>query len=245
MPFEKYHYQPHDAQAFTREALLANGVILACCVLWIKAWLPWWSLVLPVNMALVRWMLALHELFHIQRYEQVNPWLRRLLLPLSPVNIGYDGYRALHMQHHQHTALENDPDAFHIRGGHVRSLLGAWVFAEGSTLACLRQKAAPVFNGNMLLRLALFVALAVAGGASFWGFWLLLRLNYAMAIWVFFHHLHYRSGRYGSFALALPAGLVRLLSWLYGKPAVAATMHHDQHHRYPRVAAIHLDKTGL
>jgi hypothetical protein len=242
MSFEQYHYQPHDAKAFTREALVANGVLLACFVGWVDARLPVWLWLVPMNVALVRWMLAVHELFHIQRYQDANPLLRLLLLPLTPVNVGYEGYRALHMQHHDCPGLPQDPDAFHIRGGHLLSLLGAFAFPEGSTLAYGRQKPARPAYVGMALRLGLFAGMALWGGWSFWVVWLVLRVNYAIAIWVFFHHLHYRNASYGSFALALPAGLTRFFAFVYGQPAVSATLHHDQHHRHPRVAAIHLDK---
>jgi len=242
MNIETYYYQESDAKRFSHEVLFTNLVILSCFIVGLTLDVTWWLIALLLNIALVRWMLAIHEIFHIQKYEQVNVLVRLFLIPFSPINVGYTEYRHLHMGHHKFTAQENDPDAFHIRGGHVRSFIGAFFFPEGSTIKYLKDKTLPVNWLEVILRFVLFGVLAILGGAAFWLVWFMLRVNYAIAIWVFFHHLHYRQTDYGTFALPLPKILQWYFSLLYGKPAVMATMHHDVHHRHPRVAAIHLEK---
>lgn len=236
------YYQDQDATRFSIEAILSNIIILLCFVAGIMSDVAWYILAFVINVALVRWMLAVHELFHIQKYTQANAIVRLFLIPFSPLNLGYAEYRSLHMDHHKNTANPDDPDAFHIRGGHFRSFLGAFFFPEGSTINYLKKGSEPVKWIDVSFRVVLFIGIAVVGGSAFWMTWVILRVNYAIAIWIFFHHLHYRQGDYGTFALPLPSLLKKYFQLVYGKPALMATMHHDIHHQFPRVAAIYLDQ---
>lgn len=157
------YYTPEDGRRFGREVLVVNAVLVGLFLIQPFYPLPWWALMITINIALVRWLLLMHELFHIQSHADAHPLIRLLLVPFSPVNIGYAEYRQLHMEHHRHAVTEDDPDAFHIRGGRFRSLLGALFFPEVSTLKCL---ADPAIRISWL---ALFAGLAVLGGAAFGG----------------------------------------------------------------------------
>ncbi|MDH5300756.1 MAG: fatty acid desaturase [Gammaproteobacteria bacterium] len=236
-----YNYQASDMARFKLEVLLCNAIILALFAYFIGTGEHLWLCLILLNISLVRWMLAVHELFHHCHSEQLHPLIRSFLIPFSPLNIGYAEYQQLHAGHHAHTASEQDPDAFHIRGGHLRSLLGALRFPEQCSLHYVRQQAGGYRpDAAVLARLSLFVLLAWWGGMAFWIMWLALRINYGIAVWVFFHHLHYRQQQYGTFELPLPMLLQRGLALLYGKPALLATMHHDVHHQWPKAAAWHL-----
>ena len=57
---------------------------------------------------------------------------------------------------------------------------------------------------------------------------------------VFFHMVHYRGGRYGTFPIPLPLPIRYPLIVIYGVDVVYATMHHDIHHEQPMIAAKHL-----
>ena len=234
------YYTADDGRRFGRGIGVVNAVLIGLFLIQPFYPLPWWMLAITINIALVRWLLLMHELFHIQSHADAHPLIRLLLVPFSPVNIGYAEYRQLHMGHHRHAATADDPDAFHIRGGHLRSLLGALFFPEVSTFKCLIDPAIRINGPELMARLVLFVGLAGLGGAAFWGVWMWLRINYMISIWVFFHHLHYRDGAYGTFALPLPGALASVLKLIYGKPVFYATIHHDVHHRYPKVAAVNL-----
>lgn len=234
-------YTAVDAARFEQAALAGNVAILGLFIAYRQDWLTLWMSALLLNIVLTRWMLAVHELFHIVDQQRVHPWVAAFLIPFTPLNLGYGEYRAMHWGHHRHTGTDSDPDAFHIRGGHALSLLGALSFPEQSSLRyVMRHGLRGVRTDQILVRLGLFVALASWGGWHFLWFWIVLRVNYAVAIWVFFHHLHYREGRYGTFSVELPTGLLRALSWIYGPDSVQATLHHDVHHRWPRVAVWHL-----
>ena len=237
---EEDYYTTDDARALTTEVLITNGILLATFAGGIVGLIPWWIGALIINVALVRWMLGVHELFHIQDYKAANPLARLFLLPFTPVNIGYLEYRQAHLGHHRDTANADDPDAFHIRGGHLRSFIGALLFPEGSVLNYLQNEENVINWWEVALRLSLFIGLATWGGGSFWLYWALLRINYAISVWVFFHHLHYRNGEYGSFALPLAKPLKAYFGLVYGKAALYATMHHDTHHLYPKVMAVRL-----
>lgn len=236
-----YYYQQRDMRRFKLEAGLCNSLILILFGYYILSEQHLWLCYLLLNIALVRWMLAIHELFHYYRADELNPLLRTFLIPFSPINIGYQEYQQLHTGHHRFTATEQDPDAFHIRGGHLRSFLGALRFPEQCSWDYLKNRSEHgVSNIGILARFVLFISLAWWGGVAFWLVWLALRINYAISIWIFFHHLHYRQQGYGSFELSLPALIQNGFALLYGKPALLATMHHDVHHQWPKVAAWHL-----
>ena len=238
--FDVLYYTAVDGRRFGWEVGAVNIVLISLFLNQPFYPLPWWALAITINIALVRWLLLMHELFHIQSHADAHPLIRLLLVPFTPVNIGYAEYRQLHMGHHRYAATADDPDAFHIRGGHLRSLLGALFFPEVSTLKCLADPEIRINGPELMMRLALFVGLAWLGGAAFWSVWVWLRINYMISIWVFFHHLHYRGGAYGTFALPLPGVLASVLKRVYGKPVFYATIHHDVHHRYPKVAAVNL-----
>lgn len=241
-------HQPHaelfataeDGRRYSRTIVITYVVMLALFIIEHFQPLPGWLIAGVMSLALARWMLLSHELFHIVDYDQAPALVRLVLVPVTPINIGYAEYRQLHAGHHQDAASAQDPDAFHIRGGHLRSLLGAMLFTEICTLQALRRVDITIRWRDVGIRLGVFAALLAFDPRAFLAVWLWLRLNYGLAIWIFFHHLHYRAGQYGTYPLPLPGWLEQTLTWLYGRTVVVATLHHDVHHRHPRVAARHL-----
>lgn len=200
-----------------------------------------WGLMLAIALLLPRWMIYTHELFHVRKANEVD-WLNRLMpLPFTPISLGYREFREIHMGHHRAPATEKDPDAFHILGGPLKAFLGALTLSEQAIARWL--KSHPLdreLATGIVVRLAIFGSLAFVAQWWFLAFWLALRVNYAVGDFVFFHYLHVREGKVGSYPLKLPAAVEALATALAGKTLVAAILYHDRHHAYPRVAAHHL-----
>jgi fatty acid desaturase len=194
---------------------------------------------------LTRWMIAFHELLHLRKAEELDLLTRLFPLPFSPLNLGYREYREIHIGHHRHTATEQDPDAFHILGGHLKAFVGAVTQHEQATLRYIKA------NGitrelafMMVIRLILFMAILAAAPLAFLQFWLVIRITHIINDYVFFHLVHYRADEYATFPIPLPAIIRYPAIVLYGIDVVYATMHHDIHHAYPQVAAKHLPKVA-
>jgi len=224
-------------------------VFFAFVTNYINVWL-----IIPVSSILVtRWMIAFHELFHLKKADDLD-WMTRLVpIPFSPVNLGYREYRQIHMGHHRHTAQKEDPDAFHIRGGHLKALLGALTQHEQATYRFIKQHGlSKEFTVMFGLRAALFFILLLAFGKAFLAWFLVLRITYVINDYVFFHLVHYRAGpegkfkhgksSYGTFKIPLPTWLQYPAIVIYGIDVVYATMHHDIHHHNTRIAAKYLPR---
>lgn len=200
-----------------------------------------WGLMLAVALLLPRWMIYTHELFHIRKASEVD-WLNRLMpIPFTPFSLGYREFREIHMGHHRAPATDKDPDAYHILGGPLRAFLGALTLSEQAIARWLRSH--PLDRElaiGVIGRLAIFGSLAYLAQWWFVAFWLALRINYAVGDFVFFHYLHVRGGKTGTYPLRFPAAIETLATMLGGKTLVYAILYHDRHHAFPRVAAHHL-----
>lgn len=227
-----------------RYALLGNAIVLTLFALYAAAVagaVSRWLLPLAVVILLPRWMIYVHELFHLRSEHRVDPLNRLLLLPFTPLALGYREFRTIHFGHHRNPATADDPDSFHILGGTTRALVGALTLPEQAFWRWILRYGVDVRLGlGAVLRLATFAALALAGGIAFLWLWVPLRLVYAAGDLAFFHLLHFRHGHPGTYALTLPPVVTRLARMVYGNTVVFAVLHHDRHHRDPRVAARHL-----
>lgn len=195
------------------------------------------------SIMVTRWMIAFHELLHLRKAEELDLITRLLPIPFAPLNIGYREYRNIHAGHHRYSAANDDPDAFHIQGGHLRALIGAFTLHEQQIIRYITSKGMSAELAVMVaIRLALFIALLIIAPYAFLAWWLVLRLTYIINDFVFFHLVHYRAGKYGTFPIPLPSLLRYPLIVIYGIDVVYATMHHDLHHKYPYIAAKHLPR---
>ena len=230
-----------DARHFTRVSLLALGLLYAHFLLTLPGWLPYWTFLCAAPVLVVRWMLSVHELFHLRTAARVDPVTRLLPLALSPFTLGYREMMDVHLRHHRLTATPEDSEYFQLRGppwlGFVNALSAPeqafcrWVAGRGMDR--------PLWSG-MLARLGLFGLLAWVAGAAFWAWWIPVRLALGVGNFSFFYLLHRRGGAYGTFPLDLPEWASRAFCLLFGREAMLATCHHDVHHAHPRVAVRHL-----
>lgn len=197
-------------------------------------------LFLTVLLALPRWMINFHELLHIHDEHQIHPFIRLMgvsPVPLSIVSLSYSQIRKLHFAHHAAPATETDPDAYHIRGSWLQTVFNAFSAPEQSTLRWIaRYGVSQQLAIDCGIKLLVFAGLAWLGGTTFLWFWLCLRLVYGCGDIAFFRMVHHHQGDYGTFSLSLPAGLIAVGEQIFGKTVIQATIHHDIHHKDPRIS---------
>lgn len=243
MNHAELYYQDSDAKNFETEALLMNTLLLIALVFYSVDALPLLLLMLLVSIFITRWMISIHELFHISFGENVSLFTRLILIPFTPFNLGYDEYRAVHMRHHKSNAGSEDPEAYHIRQNHFKSLLVSMTYPEQSFFRYIKSQQLSNHQWkHVLIRLLLFLSLLIIFQMDFIIYWLVLRVCYGINIWTFFHCLHNKNGEYGTYPVNLPYTVKQVYKWLYGKHSLEATLHHDVHHQWPRVAYWNLSK---
>lgn len=230
-----------DAARLRRTGLLCYGLLYGHVFVCLVGWLPAWTLVLSSPILVVRWMIATHELFHLRAHDQVDPVTRLMPLLLTPLSLGYKEFLAIHRGHHQHMATPDDPEYFQLRGRPLTGFINALTAPEQAFLQWIRKHPADAeLRLGAALRLALFATLVWVGGAVFLWYWLPTRLAFGLAYLVFFYCEHRRGEEYGVYPMRLNPLQRRLLGVLVGREAVLATIHHDAHHRQPRVSAFRL-----
>lgn len=230
-----------DADRYQRTQFVCSGLIYGHFVICMAGVLPFWTLLLSIPPLVVRWMIALHELFHVRGPRDVDFLTRIQPLFFTPLALGFREYRAIHFGHHRHMATSLDPDFFHIRGSKLQGFLNAlsapeqsffrWVNVHGLNSTLLRDAA---------LRTSLAVLLIMGSGWNFLWYFVPLRLAYGLSYFSFFYCLHRRGAQYGVYAVSFSARWARLFRVLLGADAYAATCHHPLHHSNPAVAASHL-----
>ncbi len=239
--FSNYHADDGDALEYRIKIILFTLGLYGCYAAFALGQLNvWWMAALSTVMV-TRWMIAFHELLHLRKAEELDLFTRLLPIPFAPINIGYREYRNIHAGHHRHAATHKDPDAFHIQGGHLKAFLGTLTLHEQQIIRYIANHGLSLELAVMtLLRLALFIAMLAAAPYAFLSWWFVLRFTYLVNDFVFFHMVHYRAGRYGTFPIPLPALIRYPLTAIYGIDVVYATMHHDLHHEQPMIAAKYL-----
>ena len=217
-----------------------GAALLALMGVWLQGWLPLWALLLLGVCAFVRNFNAAHLGFHA---EQRNNWLRParhlVLLPLSPLGLGYDALWTNHKQHHASPATEKDPDHFLIRGGFLHGLLAAFLQPEWAALRWLeRHGSSRSFWLTQAWNLLFFVALYAWGGWLLLGAWLLLTRIGNTASWVIFDWMLHHPAAWGHNA-RLPIPRVLRPAWIlmFSKSNLLSVEHHSVHHKYGFVPA--------
>ena len=230
-----------DAARLRLQSLLCNALIYVHFGIAVAGGLPLWTMLLSTPVLVVRWMLSLHELFHLRSEREVDFATRLLPLMLTPFSLGYREFLDIHRRHHRFMATPEDPEYFQIRGNKLVGFLNAttapeqayfrWVGEKGIDLPLLR---------DTLIRLALFLGMIWLSGWNFLWYWIPVRLAYGASYFSFFYCLHRKGTDYGVYPLQLPNWAAKAFSVLFGKEALLATCHHDMHHAHPRVHAFHL-----
>ncbi len=227
-----------DARRFQRDALLTNALLYLGLFLVVSGWMPGFVLAMAAPILIVRWLFALHELFHLRSAQEVDPITRLLPLAQTPLALGYREYRAIHGGHHRHMATPADPEWYQLRGSPLWGLVNAMTVPEQ---AFFRWVQAHGFDGPLVrgtvLRFALFVGLIMLSGPAFFWYWIPVRLSEGLGYFSFFYRLHRQGESYGVYAFPLTSRARQVFRLLFGRDACAATCHHDIHHAYPHAPA--------
>lgn len=227
-----------DAVRLTRVSHACVGAVYANLLLAAAGVLPGWTLVITVPLLVPRWMIAVHELFHLRSDREVDLLTRLQLLLYTPLSLGYREMLANHRSHHRFMGTPQDAEFYQLRGSPLAGFANAFTAPEQMWFRWVREHGLDaVLVRDTLLRGALFVALAAVSGPVFLWYLVPARLAFAISYFVFFYCLHRRGDAMGVYELVVPAPLARALTLVYGTDVVEATLHHDVHHAQPRIAA--------
>ena len=231
----------NDAYRYYLESILELFLIFLFFLLYVIDMIPFWLLFIVLVIAYPRYVIMLHELFHIRSADSLSFFYRLLPIPLTPFNVGYREYVQIHQAHHKGPASKHDRDAFQIRGNRFKSFFGALFSPEIHFYQWLKNDTlTPDFMFETIARIIIFVALAFVGGIKFLWFWLSLKLIYGVSSFIFFNLVHYRNGEYGTFETELPQFLVNITKLIWGQTLVYAVMYHNIHHDNVRISACQL-----
>jgi hypothetical protein len=230
-----------DARRLTRASLVCIALIYGNLAAAAAGIVPAWTLACTVPLLVPRWMIAIHELFHLRSEREVDVITRLQVLVFTPLSLGYRENLINHRSHHRHMGTREDAEYYQLRGSRLWGLANAmtapeqmwfrWVAEHGYDRRLAIETA---------LRCGIFAALAMATGAVFLWYWIPARLAFGTSYFVFFYWLHRKGDAMGVYRLVLPRGIERVVTALYGGDVVEATLHHDVHHAQPRIAAEHL-----
>jgi fatty acid desaturase len=239
-----YFASDADARRLTRNSLLCVAAIYGNLLAAAAGIVPVWTLAVIVPLLVPRWMIAIHELFHLRSEREVDPVTRFQPLLFTPVSLGYRENLANHRTHHRFMGVIGDAELYQLRGSRLSGLLNAmtapeqmwfrWVGEHGIDRRLAVETA---------LRCLLFVGLVAGTGTVFLWYWIPARIAFGTSYFVFFYWLHRRGEEMGVYPLVLPRGLARVLTALYGYDVVEATLHHDVHHVQPRIGSEHLERS--
>jgi hypothetical protein len=230
-----------DARRLTRMSLICVTVIYADLLAAAFGLVPPWTLAIVVPLLVPRWMIAIHELFHLRSEREVDPVTRFQPLLFTPVCLGYRENLVNHRSHHRYMATPTDAEYYRLRGSRLTGFFNAmtapeqmwfrWVSEHGLDRRLAIETA---------LRCLLFAALVAVSGTVFLWYWIPARVAFGASYFVFFYWLHRNGEAMGVYRLVVPQSLATVLTFVYGKDVVEATLHHDAHHAQPRIAAEHL-----
>jgi fatty acid desaturase len=240
-----FHSEEVDAPRLSHLILLCHSLLYLSFAVALAGILPFWTLLVLIPLLLVRWILFIHDLFHLRSAKGVNLVIRLLPILLTPLALGYREYHEIHHQHHRCMATPRDPEYYQICGSPLRGFFNAMLNPEQ---AYFRWLASRGMDRTLLvgtaIRLGLFVAIAYLTGWAFLWFWLPLRLSHGLSYFAFFYCLHRRGDEYGVYPLHLPILAQRVFTLLFGRNALYELCYHHVHHAHPRVAPQHLPIVG-
>jgi len=227
-----------DAARLTRNSLLCIALIYVDLAAAAVGWVPVWTLTVIVSLLVPRWMIAIHELFHLRSEREVDPVTRLQVLLFNPLSLGYRETLVNHRSHHRFMATPQDAEFYQLRGSPLAGLVNAFTAPEQMWFRWVAEHGIDRRLAiETVVRAALFVSLAWSCGATFLWYLVPARLAFGASYFAFFYALHRRGDAMDVYPLSLPAWLARCMTWLYGTDVVEATLHHDVHHAQPRIAA--------
>lgn len=230
-----------DARRLATTGVACN--VAAYVHLLLAAWnvLPAWTLLVSIPILVPRWMIAIHELFHLRSHREVDVVTRLLPFTFTFLGVGYRELLINHRSHHRHMAMPSDAEYYQLRGSKLTGLLNAFSAPEQAWFRWVAENRMDrELLRDSLIRLAVLLALIWSAGATFLWYWVPARVTFGLSYFVFFYWLHRRGDEFGVYPLAVPAPLARVATIVWGPDVVEATLHHNVHHAQPRIATRHL-----
>ena len=114
-----YQATESNAQQYIWACGISAAILIVTFVLWATDSIPAAVALMGVALTLPRWLINVHELFHIYPAERSPVWIRfcnNSPFPLSGLVLSYSQSQRLHKDHHRSPATPDDPDSYHIRG---------------------------------------------------------------------------------------------------------------------------------
>ncbi len=227
-----------DAQRYQRTILVMTGIVFGQFALSVAGIIPFWAFLLTCPIVIPRWMLAVHELFHVKKPDELDAITRLLPMGFSPLVLGYREYREIHSGHHRFMCTEADPEWFQLKGGYFSGWLNATLMPERALILWVNTHGiSKSLAWSQLIHLSLFCAMVYWAGWDFFWYWIPARLSYGLATFSFFYMLHRRGDQVGVYPVNMPLWAASVFCFLYGHEAYLATCHHDIHHKNQRIAA--------
>lgn len=239
---KEFYTTDEEARRYSLQIVVCNVLIYLWFLMALVGYAPWWSGIPTIFLLLPRWMIAVHELFHVRGAFQVNYFIYLLPMLLTPLNVGYREYQDIHFRHHRYMCTPQDPDFYHIRGNKIAAFLNALTAPEQSFFRWLSYKGADFdFIRDSFIRCTLFLALVGFSGTNFLWYWLPLRATHAVNYFTFFYGVHRKEEEYGVYPLNLPVPIERFFTFVFGRQVVLSVKYHDVHHSLPTISILHLE----
>jgi fatty acid desaturase len=243
--FHPFYTTAADGARYQRTVLILTALAFGQLALATFQLIPFWVMALTMPVIVPRWMLAVHELFHVRKSEQVNFIVQLLPMVFTPFPLGYKQYQEIHAGHHRFMCSKDDPEFFQLRGGYLTGLFNASTVPEQAVIRWVTKHGVDSqLVVTMLLNATLFVACVNFAGWNFLWFWIPVRISYGLSNFAFFYALHRRGSSYGVYSVQLPKFVKQLYMLILGYDALLATCYHDLHHHNPRIAAYALDEAS-
>lgn len=231
-----------DARRYIVEGYVYFALIHAQTALVWFGVLPAWTLAVGLPLWMARMMIGRHELIHLRKESQVDPFTRLwpVLAMVTPLSAGFREYRVHHARHHKYMLTERDPDLYQIRGSMLQGWLQCVTSPEQTLIRWIAEKGLDrALLVEVLARAAFFSTIAVVLGGLFLWYWIPLRLAYGTALFFFSYVLHRRGDRQGVFRIELPRWGELAFIALFGKVGWLAVCNHDLHHANGNVSPLH------
>ncbi len=216
--------------------LALHGLLVAALLGWIPA-----ACLLVTPILYARYLLGGHEILHSPRGPKANFITRLMPFVQTPIILGYDQYRDIHLRHHKYLGSDKDPEDYLVAAkSRLHALALAFVAPERAYLVWLRDKGmSKRLFVETLVRAGLFALYAWMNPWVFAVYLVIMRAAVCGSE-LFFHNilhmsdLQQRDAWVHHKALRLWWSMLRVL---IGWEKVDILLVHDMHHYHQLVAA--------
>jgi len=232
------------ARRYEREGVVCLVILHALLAATILRYLPpYVLLVVPVLYARV--ILGGHEVLHSKVGLDVNPLTRLMPFYQTPIVLGYEQIRDIHLRHHRFFGTKDDPEDYLVTApSHLRALGLAFISPERHYLRYVQARGMTKrLAVETLIRAALFVGMLCANPAVFLIHVAIMRVTMGGSEFFFHNVIHMADleKRDRWFYERVPKVWWRMLRGLFGTEKVDILLVHDTHHAHQLISAAKLE----